>query len=102
MLYARRSVPFVQANLIKTADDDAALDCEWRQRLRDGGVWANDPVPLFPYPSTPDYRRLWGQPDASAWERAHAHYLQEFGALSEIQDERPLPLADLEAACLAI
>jgi hypothetical protein len=30
----------------------------WRDELRDAGVWANDPVPLFPYPGSPDYRRL--------------------------------------------
>jgi B12-binding domain/radical SAM domain protein of rhizo-twelve system len=101
LLHARRRVPFVQANLIKTADDDAELIADWRQRLRRGGVWANDPVPLFPYPSTPDYRRLWGAPDARAWERAHDHYLREFAAFSEIQDERPVALSVLEAACLA-
>ena len=45
----------------------------WRDRLRDAGVWANDPVPLFPYPGSPDYRRLWGLPDDRAWERAVDH-----------------------------
>lgn len=99
LLYARRSVPFVQANLIKTAGDDQALVDHWRERLRRQGVWANDPVPLYPYPSSPDYRRLWGEPDAQAWERAHAHYLAQFDHFSEIQDEKPLPLGELEAAC---
>ena len=63
---------------------------------RDGcsahGVWANDPVPLYPYPSSPDYHRLWGEPDDEAWERAHAHYLAQFDQFSDIQDERPSPL----------
>lgn len=99
LLYARRTVPFVQANLIKTAEDDQALVDEWRERLRRQGVWANDPVPLYPYPSSPDYRRLWGAPDGEAWERAHAHYLAQFDGFSDIQDERPLPLRELEAAC---
>ena len=62
-------------------------------------MWANDPVPLYPYPSSPDYRRLWGLPDGEAWERAHAHYLAQFTRLSDIQDERPLPLRELESCC---
>lgn len=99
LIYARRRVPFVQANLIEMPADDAALVDAWRERLRGAGVWANDPVPLYPYPSSPDYRRLWGMPDGAAWERAHAHYLAQFARLSDIQDDHPLPLADLEAAC---
>jgi B12-binding domain/radical SAM domain protein of rhizo-twelve system len=99
LIHARRSVPFVQANLIAVAGDDPDLVATWRDRLRGQGVWANDPVPLYPYPSSPDYRRLWGEPDDRAWERAHAHYLGQFTQFSDIQDERPLPLPDLEAAC---
>ena len=37
--------------------------------------------------------------DPAAWERAHAHYLGQFTQFSDIQDERPLPLTELEAAC---
>lgn len=96
---ARRHVPFVQANLIRTAQDDAALVEQWRKRLQHAGVWANDPVPLYPYPSSPDYRKLFGPPDESAWERAHAHYLAQFEHFSDIQDERPASLEELEAAC---
>jgi anaerobic magnesium-protoporphyrin IX monomethyl ester cyclase len=69
----------------------------WRQKLQHGGVWANDPVPLYPYPSSPDYVRLFGAPDDLAWERAHEHYLAQFTAFSDIQEERPQPLAVLEA-----
>ena len=93
LILARRHVPFVQANLIATADDDPALVERWRERLRGEGVWANDPVPLYPYPSSPDYRRLWGEPDERAWERAHAHYLAQFQHFSDIQEQEPLPLA---------
>jgi B12-binding domain/radical SAM domain protein of rhizo-twelve system len=100
LLQARRHVPFVQANLIKTPDDDAGLIRDWRKRLQQGGVWANDPVPLYPYPSSPDYRKLWGPPDDHAWERAHEHYLGQFATFSDIQDERPASLRDLEAACV--
>lgn len=99
LIHARRSVPFVQANLLAVADDDRALVAAWRERLEAAGVWANDPVPLYPYPSSPDYRKLWGAPDAQAWERAHAHYLGQFARFSDIQDQRPLPLPALEAAC---
>jgi anaerobic magnesium-protoporphyrin IX monomethyl ester cyclase len=99
LLYARRKVPFVQANLIRMPDDDEALIRDWREKLRSNGVWANDPVPLYPYPSSPDYRRLWGMPDNAAWERAHDYYLSQFDTFSDIQDERPLALRDLEALC---
>ena len=71
----------------------------WRDGLRARGVWANDPVPLYPYPSSPDYRRLFGEPDDLAWERAHGHYLGQFERFSDIQEERPLSLPELEAPC---
>lgn len=99
LILARRHVPFVQANLLETADDDPALVQSWRGRLRDAGVWANDPVPLYPYPSSPDYRRLFGPPDDRAWERAHEHYLGQFSHFSDIQEERPRPLPELEKLC---
>jgi hypothetical protein len=98
LILARRHVAFVQANLLSTADDDPALVPAWRERLSRHDVWANDPVPLFPYPSSPDYRRLWGEPDDKAWERAHAHYLGQFTEFSDIQEQRPLPLRELEQA----
>jgi B12-binding domain/radical SAM domain protein of rhizo-twelve system len=101
LIEARRHVPFVQANLIQTADDESQLVAGWRERLLAAGVWANDPVPLYPYPSSPDYRRLWGLPDDQAWERAHAHYLQQFAKFSDIQEETPQPLSALECACAA-
>lgn len=99
LIRARRTVPFVQANLLAVADDDRALVEAWRAKLQAAGVWANDPVPLYPYPSSPDYRKLWGAPDAQAWERAHAHYLRQFHRFSDIQDQLPAPLPELEAAC---
>lgn len=96
---ARRHVPFVQANLIGMAEDETALVDAWRERLIKAGVWANEPVPMFPYPSSPGYRALWGEPDDQAWERAHAYYVNTFGQYSDIQNEHPLPLPALEAAC---
>jgi B12-binding domain/radical SAM domain protein of rhizo-twelve system len=99
LIRARQTVPFVQANLIAMADNETELVARWRERLQRQGVWANDPVPLYPYPSSPDYWRLFGAPDDNAWERAHAHYLGQFSRFSDIQDEQPLPLRHLEAAC---
>jgi B12-binding domain/radical SAM domain protein of rhizo-twelve system len=96
LLFAKRHVPFVQANLIEAELDDPAEIEAWRERLRSAGVWANEPVPLFPYPGSPDYRRLWGLPDDAAWERAHAHYLAQFDDFSDIQEQRPRSLQELE------
>ena len=99
LITARQHVPFVQANLIETAADEADLVRSWRARLQEAGVWANDPVPLYPYPSSPDYRKLFGPPDDEAWERAHRHYLGQFTHFSDIQEDAPVPLPELEAAC---
>ncbi len=100
LLLARRHVSFVQANLIASPGDDADQIGVWRERLQDGGVWANDPVPMFPYPGSPDYRLRWGAPDDDAWERALDHYLAQFSRFSDIQDSAPLSLSALEADCL--
>lgn len=96
LIYAKQFVPFVQGNLIGLPDDDPAAIRSWRDKLRAHGVWANDPVPLFPYPGSPEYRKLFGLADDQAWERAHQHYLASFSQMSELQDTRPLPLAALE------
>jgi B12-binding domain/radical SAM domain protein of rhizo-twelve system len=96
LVAAKRHIPFVQANLIEMAEDDDARVQRWRTQMQDAGIWANDPVPLFPYPGTPDYRRLWGEPDDGAWERAHEHYLAQFDDFSDIQEERPRSLHELE------
>jgi B12-binding domain/radical SAM domain protein of rhizo-twelve system len=101
LMEARRHVPFVQANLIEVAEDDEAVVQDWRRRMHEAGVWANDPVPLYPYPGSPDYRKLWGEPDDHAWERAHDHYLKIFARFSDVQNERPVPLRELEAEPLA-
>lgn len=99
LLLARRHIPFVQANLLATAEDDERVIAEWRANLSAHGVWSNDPVPLFPYPSSPDYHRLFGAPDDRAWERAHAHYLREFARMSDLQDQHPRALEELERSC---
>jgi B12-binding domain/radical SAM domain protein of rhizo-twelve system len=96
LLLAKQHVAFVQANLIEVAGDAADEIERWRETMHAAGVWANDPVPLYPYPSSPDYRKLWGAPDERAWERAHDHYLRLFERFSDIQEARPLPLEQLE------
>jgi B12-binding domain/radical SAM domain protein of rhizo-twelve system len=96
LVEARRHVPFVQANLIEMPQDDDPVVQQWRQRMQDAGVWANDPVPLYPYPGSPDYRKLWGEADDFAWERAHKHYLAMFDQFSDVQEQRPVPLSALE------
>jgi anaerobic magnesium-protoporphyrin IX monomethyl ester cyclase len=96
LLTARRHVPFVQANLIEVAEDDDLAVQRWRDQMRSAGVWANDPVPLYPYPGSPDYRKLWGEPDDHAWERAHDYYLGLFERFSDVQEQRPVPLRELE------
>lgn len=96
LVHAKRHVPFVQANLIGTADEPTAV-AAWRRELAEHGVWSNEPVPLFPYPGSPEYGKRWGKLDERAWERAHAHYLNEWLSFSDIQDQRPLPLEELEA-----
>lgn len=98
LILARHVVPFVQANLILSPDDDREEVARWRAAMREHGVWANDPVPLFPYPGSPDYRHRWGLPDDRAWERAVDHYLTRHGRFCELQDQRPRPLTELETS----
>jgi anaerobic magnesium-protoporphyrin IX monomethyl ester cyclase len=99
LIAARRHIPWVQANLIKTAKDDASVVAAWQQRLKAEGVWVSEPVPMFPFPGSPQYVETFGQqPDEQAWERAHSFYLQLFqeSGYSDIQERQPRPLADLE------
>jgi hypothetical protein len=98
LIEAKRHIPFVQANLIEMPQDDDAIVQRWRRQMHDAGIWANDPVPLFPYPGSPDYSRLWGEPDDLAWERAHDHYLKAFRAFSDVQEQQPQRLQELELA----
>ena len=96
LIHARERVPFVQANLIQSGSDDPADVERWREHLQRFGVWANKPVPMFPYPGSPDYTQKWGAPDDRAWERAMEHYLTVFDEFSDIQDARPRLLEELE------
>jgi B12-binding domain/radical SAM domain protein of rhizo-twelve system len=92
----RAGVSFVQATLARLKADDPDRVEAWRREVQKAGIWANQPVPFFPYPGSPEYARRWGPPDGRAWERAHAHYLNLFDCFSDVQDARPLPLRVLD------
>jgi anaerobic magnesium-protoporphyrin IX monomethyl ester cyclase len=96
LIHAKQFVRFVQANLIECKLDDPDDIKRWREKLQKHGIWANEPVPLFPYPGSPDYTRIWGAPDDLAWERAHEYYLDLYSRFSDMQEEHPLTLAELE------
>jgi anaerobic magnesium-protoporphyrin IX monomethyl ester cyclase len=96
LILARQHVAFVQGNLLESGSDDPGEVERWRQHLQTAGVWANKPVPMFPYPGSPGYTRLWGAADEAAWERAMDEYLSRYLEFSDIQEARPRPLAELE------
>jgi anaerobic magnesium-protoporphyrin IX monomethyl ester cyclase len=99
LIYARDKVPFVQANLLSMEQDDPEAIEAWRQYLIARGVWANEPVPLFAYPGSPEYTRRWGTPGEDAWERAVDAYLDNNQSFSDIQEQRPQRLVQLETRC---
>jgi anaerobic magnesium-protoporphyrin IX monomethyl ester cyclase len=92
LIFAKRSVPFVQANLLGISDDPQRV-AHWRTQLSQHGVWSNQPAPSFPYPGSPAYHKKWGEPDDLAWERAHKHYLRESIAFKESSERAARPLA---------
>jgi anaerobic magnesium-protoporphyrin IX monomethyl ester cyclase len=96
LVFAKKRIPFVQANLL-AMEQDSSTDIEkWRQQLLEKGIWSNKPVPLFPYPGSPEYTRRWGKPDDVAWERAHQYYLEGTDTYSDIQNPNPAELVQLE------
>ena len=92
-------MPFVQANLIDAgSDDDPAMVERWREALRDAwrlGQRAGAAVPLSRLARLP---AALGLPDDEAWERALDHYLTHHVDFSDIQDQRPRRLHELELA----
>jgi len=100
LIYARQRIPWVQANLILTEHDDREEIRRWQQKLKAHDVWVSEPVPMFPYPGTPQYMQIFGPPDDRAWERAHSYYTAAFDdkGYSDIQEQRPAAIEDLECA----
>lgn len=98
LIHARKRIPWVQANLILTEHDDRDQIRAWQDNLKRHGVWVSEPVPMFPYPGTPQYLSMWGTPDDEAWERAHHYYTRLFRdkGFSDIQDQHPVRIEDLE------
>ena len=98
LIHARKRVPWVQANLILTEHDRREDIRDWQEHLKAHGVWVSEPVPMFPFPGTPNYQQMFGQPDDYAWERAHHYYTSIFSdkGYSDIQESQPLSIEDLE------
>jgi anaerobic magnesium-protoporphyrin IX monomethyl ester cyclase len=98
LVYARTRIPWVQANLILTEHDQREKIRAWQEHLKARGVWVSDPVPMYPFPGTPDYLKMFGPPDDHAWERAHRYYLGTFRekGYSDIQEAQPASLEELE------
>ena len=98
LIYARRRIPWVQANLILTEHDQREEIKNWQDRLKANGVWVSEPVPMFPFPGTPEYAEMFGPPDDYAWERAHNYYTSTFRdkGYSDIQDAQPATIEELE------
>jgi anaerobic magnesium-protoporphyrin IX monomethyl ester cyclase len=104
LIYARRRIPWVQANLILTEQDDRAAIRNWQYRLKAKGVWVSEPVPMFPFPGSPLYTQTFAAaPDEMAWERAHRYYTSMFAGkdFSDIQEQKPLAIEELEHAHLS-
>jgi anaerobic magnesium-protoporphyrin IX monomethyl ester cyclase len=100
LIYARQRIPWVQANLILTEHDDRFDIKKWQAHLKAHDVWVSEPVPMFPFPGTPEYQQMFGVPDDHAWERAHHYYTRTFRekGYSDIQDAHPATLEELECA----
>ncbi|GAC1648317.1 MAG: TIGR04295 family B12-binding domain-containing radical SAM protein [Acidobacteriaceae bacterium] len=101
LIYAKQRIPWVQANLILTEKDNKDDIHAWQENLKAHGVWVSEPVPMFPFPGSPLYLDTFGAaPDDKAWERAHHHYLSLFSdkGYSDIQEQRPVPIEELECA----
>ena len=100
LIYAKQRIHWVQANLILTEHDNKEDIRRWQENLKAHGVWVSEPVPMFPFPGTPLYVQLFGQPDDEAWERAHHYYTNTFSdkGFSDIQEQKPAAIEDLECA----
>jgi B12-binding domain/radical SAM domain protein of rhizo-twelve system len=100
LTYARTKIPWVQANLILTDKDDKIEIRRWQEHLKARGVWVSEPVPMFPFPGSRSYVDIFkAVPDDQAWERAHHYYTSLFSSkgFSDIQEQKPLPIAELES-----
>jgi B12-binding domain/radical SAM domain protein of rhizo-twelve system len=99
LIYAKKRIPWVQANLILTEHDDRNEIRRWQEQMKAEGVWVSEPVPMYPFPGSRLYLQTFGAPpDDQAWERAHLYYTTLFDSkgYSDIQEQRPAALEVLE------
>ena len=87
LIFASQHLPFVKAKSLGSKTNEPLLEKEWRHLLISSGIPVDEPVPLFPYPGSPAYTRLWGVPDDYAWMRAQNYYLQLLDQGTDITNE---------------
>ena len=96
-VHAKRSVPFVQANLIATENDDPAIVARWRedvQRTRRLGQRAGAAVSLPGLAGLP--RSFGARPTTAPGNARVDYYLDRYSSFSDIQEAQPRRLAELE------
>ena len=101
LIYARRRIPWVQANLILTEHDDKNEIRRWQEHLKSHGVWVSEPVPMFPFPGTPLYAQMFGPPDDRPGSARTTITPTAFSGkgFSDIQEQHPAAIEDLECTC---
>ena len=103
LIIARQHVPFVQANLIETAADEAEHGARpGAPGCRRPGFGRTTRCRCIPIQARRITASCSARPDDEAWERAHRHYLGQFTRFSDIQEEAPVALPELEAACIEL
>ncbi len=97
LIYARKRIPWVQANLMSAEDDRHDIRA-WQDRLKAEGVRISDPLTAFPYPGTLAYTQMFGVVDDYAWDRAHHFYASTLSdkAYKDHQAQTPASSEDLE------
>ena len=98
LILAKRCVPFVQANLIETPLDDPSTVGQWREEMRgvrDLGQRSGSPVPVSRLAGLP--QACGALPTIGPGSARMSTTSRQFRDFSEIQDERPLPIVELEA-----
>ena len=98
---APQACPSSRPTCIETATDDPVLVAAWRDDLRAAGRLGQRPGAALPLSeSSPDYRKALGPARRRAPGSGRTPIISTSStAFSDIQDEQPLPLHDLEAAC---
>ena len=96
LFMARRHVPFVQANLIGMEQDEPALVAYWRDRLMRMASGRTSRCRSIPIRARPAIARCGAGRTISPGNARMTHYLRSLPAFSDIQDQRPARLVELE------